>query len=186
MTSNIFKNYLNSVKHGNFSSHSIRTNLSVHSFCVQTLQSLRIIHVNKNCLSEEILIAFTTQTDDNSLNDIESNELIKYDRLTRRKKQLDQEPSSLYHFLIYYSDLIENLFHFLKEESVKIEESSAALNRITFMSSKTLNSFKNLLKEFKINIFLLNNYDFIRHFFINSNMTELNQRFETNIEMKIE
>lgn len=145
LTSNIFKNYLNSVKHGNFSSHSIRTNLSVHSFCVQTLQSLRIIHVNKNCLSEEILIAFTTQTDDNSLNDIESNEIIKYDRLTRRKKQLDQEPSSLYHFLIYYSDLIENLFHFLKEESVKIEESSAALNRITFMSSKTLNSFKNLL-----------------------------------------
>lgn len=161
LTATILKNYQIIIKNGYFNSDVINPNLRVHSFCVQTLQSIRIINMNKYCISETISQSLKenpkNETDNISLNEnFSSNQMVNTDD---------------YNFKVYFSNLIRNLWVFLLHEVQHHVDS----HRFYCINSK----FKTLLDVFKKSIFLINNFDFIQDF-LNELKIHLTESFNIN------
>ncbi len=162
LTAIIFKVFLESIKIGQFNSYRVFIDLNVHSFCVQTLQCLRIIYLNRTRLANVITIACSHI--DSAYETGKKDEVSKHGQLTLYEPSSEDDYNDDLKVRIYFDCLIDSLCHFLENESNKIEFDSASLTQINFMSPNSLSTFKMLLKHFEMNVFLLNNYDFVQKF----------------------
>lgn len=180
----VLKVYLESIKAGDFNSKQVQFDLNVHLFCVQTMKCLRIIHLYRIPLANAIAIT-CNHIDPQNLNDSETSNLS--DVLAQRreiKRQISNESNdSDFQFSIYFDHIIDGISQFLANEANKIELDSDGLDHINFMSSNSLNTFKMLLKYFKVNVFLINNFDFVQKFLHDLKISS-NQQSKLKIDLE--
>jgi hypothetical protein len=144
--------YLQVVKSGIFNKYDINDNLTVHSYVIKTLTTFHLIYSNQANLSNAISLACKNLNETDSI----------FSRFKNNKVNMNLENDNL--IMIYLHQLIQSLEFFLINESKKIERYSLNVEKINFLSSKSLYSFKELLKDFKSSIFVLNNYEYIENF----------------------
>jgi hypothetical protein len=173
----IFKVFLDSVRTGQFNSYKVLINLNVHSFTVQTLQCLRIIYLNRTQLANVISIACSLI--DSAYETGKPDEFSRHGHLTLYEPLNDGDEENDLKIRIYFDCLIDSLCQFLENERKNIEFDSPRLDQINFISPSSLSTFKMLLKHLEMNVFLLNNYDFVQKFLTDLNLLE-------NLQKKLE